>query len=175
LFGVLIVTLCPAGSTQPVAESGDVALGAAATQIVSAIRFTNVTKRWSAAPEGVGEGAAEFLGEPVGAEVPAEAAAAAAPDWPATPDARAADGMVAVVAEAAALGDRLALEALALAALLALPAVAAAVAVAALVPAALDEPPPRLAQPAVTMTAASPATAASRYRRLVMPRLLPPK
>jgi hypothetical protein len=36
LFGVVIVMLCPAGSTQPVAASGVFALGAAGTQIVAA-------------------------------------------------------------------------------------------------------------------------------------------
>src|SRR6516225_42391 len=46
LFGVVIVTLCPAGSTQPVAASGVLALGAAATQIVCDIWLTNVTRRW---------------------------------------------------------------------------------------------------------------------------------
>src|SRR5580692_8166887 len=70
LFGVVIVTLCPAGSTQPVAASGVVALGAAATQIVCAMSLTNVTRRWSpagwpAAPEGGGLGAAGAVGEPV--------------------------------------------------------------------------------------------------------------
>src|ERR1700744_4289128 len=49
LFGVVIVTLCPGGSTQPVAASGVLALGAAATQIVWAIWLTNVTRRWSPA------------------------------------------------------------------------------------------------------------------------------
>ena len=70
LFGVVIVTLCPAGSTQPVAASGVFALGAAATQIVCAIWLTNVTRRrspagWPAAPEGGGSGAAGAVGEPV--------------------------------------------------------------------------------------------------------------
>src|ERR1700761_7428482 len=46
LFGVVIVTLCPGGSTQPLAASGVLALGAAATQIVGAIWLTNVTRRW---------------------------------------------------------------------------------------------------------------------------------
>src|ERR1700743_290345 len=62
LFGVVIVTLCPAGTTQPVAASGVLARGAAATQIVCGIWLTNVTRRWPAdwpaAPEGGGLGAA---------------------------------------------------------------------------------------------------------------------
>lgn len=58
LFGVVIVTLCPAGSTQPVAASGVAALGAAATQIVSVILLTNVTRRVPAPPEGGGPEAA---------------------------------------------------------------------------------------------------------------------
>ena len=45
LFGVVIVTLCPAGSIQPVAASGVLALGAAAIQIVCDIWLTNVTRR----------------------------------------------------------------------------------------------------------------------------------
>jgi hypothetical protein len=57
LFGVVIVTLCPAGVTQSVAASGVFAFGAAATQMVCDIWSTNVTQRWSptgrpAAPEG---------------------------------------------------------------------------------------------------------------------------
>src|ERR1700733_10282466 len=73
LFGVVMVTLCPAGSTQPVAASGVLALGAAATQIVCDIRLTNVTRRWfpdgwpaddwPAAPEGGGPEAAGSAGE----------------------------------------------------------------------------------------------------------------
>ena len=59
LFGVVIVTLCPTGSTQPVAASGVLAFGAAATQIVCRIRLTNVTRRREpAAPEGGGSEAA---------------------------------------------------------------------------------------------------------------------
>jgi len=49
-FGVLMVTLCPGSSTQPVAASGVLALGAAATQMVCGIWLTNVTRRWPAAP-----------------------------------------------------------------------------------------------------------------------------
>jgi hypothetical protein len=45
LFGAVIVTLWPAGSTQPVADSGELALGAAATQIVSAMWLVKVTRR----------------------------------------------------------------------------------------------------------------------------------
>jgi hypothetical protein len=45
LFGVLIVTLRPGRSTQPVAASGVLAFGAAATQIVCDILLTNVTRR----------------------------------------------------------------------------------------------------------------------------------
>jgi hypothetical protein len=53
------VTLCPAGSTQPVAASGVAELGAAATQIVCDIWLTNVTRRREpAAPEGGGAEAA---------------------------------------------------------------------------------------------------------------------
>ena len=64
LFGVVMVTLWPAGSTQPVAASGEVALGAAATQIVCDILLTNVTRRWPAAPAGGGEAeAAGSVGE----------------------------------------------------------------------------------------------------------------
>src|SRR5580692_5933557 len=59
LFGVVIVTLCPAGSTHPVAASGVLGLGAAATQIVCDIWLTNVTRRREpAAPEGGGSEAA---------------------------------------------------------------------------------------------------------------------
>jgi hypothetical protein len=62
------VTLCPAGSTQPVAASGVFAFGAAATQMVCDIWLTNVTRRWSpagwpAAPEGGGSEAAGAVGE----------------------------------------------------------------------------------------------------------------
>ena len=54
-----MVTLCPAGSTQPVAASGVAGLGAAATQIVCDILLTNVTRRREpAAPEGGGSEAA---------------------------------------------------------------------------------------------------------------------
>jgi hypothetical protein len=45
LFGVLMVTLRPGRSTQPVAASGVLGLGAAATQIVCDISLTNVTRR----------------------------------------------------------------------------------------------------------------------------------
>src|SRR6202161_159391 len=70
LFGVVMVTLCPAGSTQPVAASGVAELGAAATQIVCDIRLTNVTRRREpAGPEGGGSEAA-------GAEEAEEAEAA---------------------------------------------------------------------------------------------------
>jgi hypothetical protein len=57
---VRIVTLCPAGSTQPVAASGVLGFGAAATQIVCRVLLTNVTRRVlePAAPEGGGAGAA---------------------------------------------------------------------------------------------------------------------
>ena len=59
LFGVVMVTLCPAGSTQPVAASGVAGLGAAATQMVCDILLTNVTRRREpAAPEGGGSEAA---------------------------------------------------------------------------------------------------------------------
>src|ERR1700733_14475245 len=55
----MMVTLCPAGSTQPVAASGVAGLGAAATQIVCDILLTNVTRRREpAAPEGGGSEAA---------------------------------------------------------------------------------------------------------------------
>jgi hypothetical protein len=81
LFGVVIVTLCLAGSTHPVAASGVFAFGAAATQMVCDIWLTNVTRRWSladwpAAPEGGGSEAAGAVGEgmppaagPVGADI----------------------------------------------------------------------------------------------------------
>src|ERR1700743_602524 len=58
LFGVVIVTLWPTGRNQPVAVSGVVALGAAATQMVCAVLFTKVTRRWPAAPDGGGAEAA---------------------------------------------------------------------------------------------------------------------
>src|ERR1700721_3611 len=59
LFGVVMVTLCPAASTQPVAASGVAGLGAAATQTVCDILLTNVTRRREpAAPEGGGSEAA---------------------------------------------------------------------------------------------------------------------
>jgi hypothetical protein len=83
--------------------------------------------------------------------------------------------VVAVVAEAAALGDRLVPGALAVAALPVPPAGLAAGAAEVAADPALAWPLPGLAQPAVTMTAASPATAASRYRRLAMPCLPPSK
>jgi hypothetical protein len=64
-----MVTLCPAGSTQPVAASGEVALGAAATQMVCDIRLVKVTRRLDpAAPEGGGSEAAG-AGEEGAAEV----------------------------------------------------------------------------------------------------------
>jgi hypothetical protein len=77
LFGVVMVTLCPAGSTQPVAASGVAALGAAATQIVCDIWLTNVTRRREpAAPEGggseaagAGDGEEDGLGEGILASV----------------------------------------------------------------------------------------------------------
>jgi hypothetical protein len=114
--------------------------------------------------------------------VPAEAGAFAAP---AAVAALAGDGIVAVIAEAAVPGDGrpvlwlLVLEAPVLGLptpVLPVPALPeAAVAVAAPAPAApAAAPPPRLEQPAVIMTAASPATAASRYRRPPMPCLPPP-
>ena len=45
LFGVLMVTLWPGRSIQPVAASGVLGLGAAATQIVCDISLTKVTRR----------------------------------------------------------------------------------------------------------------------------------
>src|SRR5580700_1912933 len=69
LFGVVIVTLRPAGSTQPVAASGVLAFGAAATQMVCAIWLTNVTRRWPAAPVGGGSEAAGSVGEEPAGEV----------------------------------------------------------------------------------------------------------
>ena len=89
VLGVVIVTLCRAGSSQPVAVSGVFALGAAATQIVCVIWLTNVTRRWPpagwpTAPEGGGTGAAGAVREPVlcttdpaGAGVPAAGASLA--------------------------------------------------------------------------------------------------
>src|SRR5579871_3069923 len=68
LLGAVMVTLCPAGRTQPVAASGEVALGAAATQMVCAMWLTNVTRRWPAAPDGGGAEAAGSVGEVAGAD-----------------------------------------------------------------------------------------------------------
>jgi hypothetical protein len=76
LFGVLIVTLFPGGSTQPLAASGVLGLGAAATQMVSFVRLTNVTSRRlePAAPEGSGLGAAGAAGEDADVDVAGPAA-----------------------------------------------------------------------------------------------------
>ena len=74
LFGVVMVTLCPAGSTQPVAASGVLGLGAAATQIVCDIWLTNVTRRRLA-----GGGGAPAAGGPRGGGSEAAGAAEAAP------------------------------------------------------------------------------------------------
>jgi hypothetical protein len=127
------------------------------------------------------------------AEVPAAEVPVGAPAFAAAGAgaALAGDGIVAVVAEAAAPGDGrpvlwllgpagsvlegpvLGLPPLRLPVLV-LPA--AAVAVPAPAPAGAGAPPlPRLEQPAVIMTAASPATAVSRYRRPPMPCLPPLK
>src|ERR1700753_3538454 len=73
LFGVVIVTLCPGGRTQPVAASGVLALGAAATQIVWAIWLTNVTRRWS--PGGWSPAGGAPAGWPATAELGGSAAA----------------------------------------------------------------------------------------------------
>src|SRR5215472_12448353 len=44
-FGTVIVTLWPTGSTQPVADSGTLASGEAAAQMVWPVRLTKVTRR----------------------------------------------------------------------------------------------------------------------------------
>ena len=56
--GTVIVTLCPTGRTQPVAASGCLASGAAATQIVWLVLLTNVTSR--APPDAAGPAVAEL-------------------------------------------------------------------------------------------------------------------
>ena len=70
LFGVLIVTLCPGRSVQPVVASGVLGLGAAATQIVCDISLTNVTLRRGALAT------AALTDEAAAEEVPAEEVAA---------------------------------------------------------------------------------------------------
>jgi hypothetical protein len=76
LFGVLMVTLCPGRSTQPVAASGVLGLGAAATQIVCDISLTNVTRRRvplaAAAPAGEAVTGEAAMGEAAMGEVSAE-------------------------------------------------------------------------------------------------------
>jgi hypothetical protein len=165
LFGVVIVTLCPAGSTQPVAASGVLALGAAATQIVCDIRLTNVTRRWS--PAGCPP-----AGWPAAAEEGGSAAAGTVGEW-------VADGRVCVAVAVAAPGcGDAGLPAVRAVAGPAdpVPVVAAAVCVTTAV--ARSCPPgalgPRPAQPAVNVTAASVAAhaiarACQAQRLLLLP------
>ncbi len=145
LFGVVMVTLCPAGSTQPVAASGVAGLGAAATQMVCDILLTNVTRRREpAAPEGGGSEAA-------GAEE-AEEAEERRTDV--------AEGILASVGVAErALGDGVAV--ITADWLAAVPVAAFAVAAGALAEAAPAPFVPRAAQPAVSMMALSSAAVVS--------------
>jgi hypothetical protein len=162
------VTLCPAGSTQPVAASGEVALGAAATQIVCDILLTNVTRRWPAAPAEGGTEAAGSVGE-------AAARAAAVDDGGAAGEAVpgfAVPGFAVAGADRAA-ADR---DAAPVAGWPAVPVPPAAPAVATAVTGSvpLAAPLPRPAQPAVKVTAASAAAMAkarARHGRLPFPGL----
>jgi hypothetical protein len=165
LFGVVIVTLCPAGSTQPVASSGEVALGAAATQMVCDMSLTNVTSRrspdgWPAAPEGGGSEAAGTVEE----VAPVAAGAGCVPVADADVGSRASVGAAVrgaaaarFVADAAAAG-----------------AVEPAVAVAVTRPGPPAALVPNAAQPAVKVTAASAAASANaragQVCRLALPR-----
>ena len=168
-----MVTLWPAGSTQPVAESGEVALGAAATQMVSAMWLTNVTRRWPAAPEG-GGGSTEAAGsvgegDASGAVLAEVFGVADAPGWADAPG---------VPADREALAPALRDSALPVLALPAVdpPGLAPMVAVAALaavrgaarVAAVPPVPVPSAAQPAVSANTASTAAARTVAARTVV-------
>jgi hypothetical protein len=147
LFGVVMLTLCPAGSTQPVAASGVAGLGAAATQIVCDILLTNVTRRREpAAPEGGGSEAA-------GAEEAEEAEEVEE------------DGLAEGILASVGVADRPLGEGVAVITagwVAAVPVAAFALAAGALAEAAPAPSVPRAAQPAVSRMALSSAAVVSR-------------
>jgi hypothetical protein len=69
LFGTVIVTLCPAGSTQPVAASGALVSGEAATQMVWLTWLTKVTRRSVPVADGADDDEAGGWADGVGAWV----------------------------------------------------------------------------------------------------------
>jgi hypothetical protein len=127
LFGVLMVTLRPGLSTQPVAASGVLGSGAAATQIVCDISLTNVTRRRGPVAAAAVTGAA-VTGAAVICEASAESGRGVRDAG--APVIRTTAGAAAAAAEDSA----------------AVPLAACCVALA---------PPPCAAQPAATVTAAS--------------------
>ena len=171
-----MVTLCPAGSTQPVADSGEAALGAAATQIVCDIRLTKVTRRWSAAPVGGGPEAAESVGESGGTVLAGDPCLRVTP---ASGDTVLAPGTVlaagTVVPSRASVGDAeldgpAAGAAVAVAASPGEPAPAAAVAAGGTAAAPLPSP----AQPAVNVTAVTATTTSAACAARANARRVPP-